>query len=76
MRIIIDDLILRFRPVNFIDEVHRRWAYAACFVILTNDMLGHFVHQGYLNLLLTDDEKWMRKVVWIRGRTYIHDFMV
>lgn len=63
-----DCLLLPFRPVNFIDEVYRRWAYAACFVLLTNDIMQMFLGDSKLSLLPKDDKEWMKKFGFVRGR--------
>lgn len=54
--------------MNFIDEVYRRWAYAACFVLLTNDIMQMFLGDSKLSLLPKDDKEWMKKFGFVRGR--------
>lgn len=55
------------QPVNFVDEIGRRWAYAACFVILTYNVMMLFDGDSYWNLMpKKTDKEWMKKYGWVK----------
>ena len=58
-----------FRPLSFMDEIGRRWAYAAGFVIIANDIVPLFLGESHFEVIPRDNEEWMRKYGWLSGKT-------